>query len=96
MYSLDMKYSEYSPINKLNNVHLWRNSISFKSIVFWETEGGKGQLNYCPVRHVFNHFFHLRDYHIIDFVWNFVVINFGIAQDHKFPFQDVQNLKLWR
>ena len=32
---------------------------------------------------MFYHLFHLTDYKIIDFVWNSVVINFGIAQDHS-------------
>ena len=38
MYSLDINSS---PINNLNIVHLWQNSISFKSIVFMETEVGQ-------------------------------------------------------
>ena len=48
-----------------------------------ETEVGQRSTNYCPVRHVFYNLFHLTDYQIIDFVWNSVVINFGIAQDHS-------------
>ena len=81
MYSLDINSS---PINNLNNVHLWQISISFKSIVFVETEVGQRSTKLLsrPSRFL-SDLFHLRDYQIIDFVWNSVVINFGIAQDHS-------------
>ena len=93
MYSLDINSS---PINNLNIVICDKTVSVLNSLYIWKQKWVKGQLNYCPVRHVFYHLFHLAGYKIIEFVWNSVVINFGIAQDHSINKIFVQNLKLWR